>query len=218
MRINSQSDGKVQILHDKIVDAAANDVFPLACPVLEYKWIPGWKCELIHCPSGRVAQGTVFKEIMSAPVLIGRSLGKTTWTAVYYNPEKRRVHYELRNAISVSLNKLEFDEIGPSRTRLRMDLTYEATNEQGKKVIRNHGGEKIRLMQTILASLLKHYCERGEMMPAMYIKKMGFRFQYFTAKDRYRLVINELAMRLIRDNNRTRFLKGMPISVDGKYP
>jgi hypothetical protein len=218
MHSNIISDSKVQIVHEEIIDVAATTVFPLACPVLEYKWIPGWKCELIHCPAGHVESGTVFNEIMSAPVLIGRPFGKTTWTAVDYNPAQHRVHYALQNPVSVSLNKLEFDEMEPARTRFRMDLTYEAINEHGKKVIRNHGAEKIGFMQTMLATLLKHYCEQGVMMTAMEIKKMALRFNVFSIKDKYRLALNEVAMRLMRDNQRKKFFKGMPISVSSLPP
>jgi hypothetical protein len=33
---------------DFTVPAAPEHVFPLLCPVLEYKWIPYWRCELLH--------------------------------------------------------------------------------------------------------------------------------------------------------------------------
>ena len=45
------------------IKAPVDQVFPLACPVEEYKWILGWKCNLIHCPNDRVERGTIFSEI-----------------------------------------------------------------------------------------------------------------------------------------------------------
>jgi hypothetical protein len=34
------------------VPAAPDRVFPLLCPVLEYRWIPTWRCEQLHSESG----------------------------------------------------------------------------------------------------------------------------------------------------------------------
>ena len=212
MKINKISDSKVQILHEETINAPMEKVFPLACPVLEYKWIPGWKCQLVHCPSGYVEQGTIFNEIMSAPMLLGRSLGKTTWTALYYSAQKHHVHYELRNEVSVSLDKLEFDVLGPNKVKLRMDLTYEALNEKGREIIRNHGGEKIGFMQAMLASMLKHYCEEGEIISIMDIKKNGLRSDLFSEKEKFQLAINTLAMKIMKDENRKQFLQGKPVS------
>ena len=51
------------------INAPVDEVFPLACPVKEYLWIPGWKCNLIHCPNERVELGTVLSELSSTRFL-----------------------------------------------------------------------------------------------------------------------------------------------------
>jgi hypothetical protein len=213
MTINQMSENKVQVLHEEIINAPIEEVFPLACPVLEYKWIPDWKCELVHCPAGQVEQGTVFNEIMSAPMLLDKVVGKTTWTAVYYSAEEHKVHYELRNRISLTMNKLEFDVLGPNRTRSRMDMTYEALTDEGRDIIRNRGGEKIAFMQSALASMLKYYCEQGELIPMMEVKKGGLKSTVFTKREKFKLALNGIAMKLMKDENRGRFLNGQPVSV-----
>jgi len=60
----------VYVVHEESINAPAKIVFPLCCPVEEYRWIFGWKCELAHCPNDRVELGTVFSEILSAPFLM----------------------------------------------------------------------------------------------------------------------------------------------------
>ena len=40
----------LQVEYETRIAAPVDAVFPLACPVEEYKWIPGWKCDLVHCP------------------------------------------------------------------------------------------------------------------------------------------------------------------------
>ena len=88
------------------IKGPVDKVFSLCCPVEEYKWIPGWKCKLIHCPNDRVELGTIFSEISSAPFLIGSFQGKTTWTAVMHDSEGYKIHYRLDNKNSSSLYKI----------------------------------------------------------------------------------------------------------------
>ena len=54
----------LQVDYEARIAAPVDSVFLLACPVEEYKWIPGWKCDLVHCPNQRVEQGTVFDEAL----------------------------------------------------------------------------------------------------------------------------------------------------------
>lgn len=43
------------------IRAAPERVFPLLCPVMEAKWIPGWKAEVIHSQSGLAELGCIFR-------------------------------------------------------------------------------------------------------------------------------------------------------------
>ncbi|NQU66991.1 MAG: SRPBCC family protein [Candidatus Marinimicrobia bacterium] len=83
------------------INAPVDQVFPLASPVEEYKWIPGWKCDLIHCPNDRVELGTIFSEISSAPFLMGSFGGETTWTTVLYDPENYKIHFRLEKSSGI---------------------------------------------------------------------------------------------------------------------
>lgn len=40
---------------------AIEQVFPLLCPKVEEKWIPGWQCEVLHSRSGLNEPGAVFR-------------------------------------------------------------------------------------------------------------------------------------------------------------
>jgi hypothetical protein len=213
MNIEHVSDRIIRVVREEEIKAPAAELFPLACPVMEYAWIPGWKCELLHCPNGRVEEGTMFREMMSAPVLTGSPFGKTTWTAVLHDEPGRRVHYKLENRVSSSLNKIEMTAAGPASTILKFDFTCEALNAKGMKILAESGAEKIGFMLGLLAAMMKHYAERGEMLGAAERKRMVLGFPFFTARDKFRLILNEIAMRNMRDENRTRFLRGLPVSV-----
>lgn len=202
----------IRVQLNQIIDAPVQDVFPLACPVMEYKWIPGWKCELVHCPNGHAELGVVFREIFSAPILAASVAEKTTWTAVLYEPDNHRVHYRLDNSISSSLYRIEFEAGCSGGTRARLDLTYTPINDRGVAAMAQGGEAKLRLMLSILALMLKHYCENGDMVDSSEILKLAAQAKELTASDRFRSLLNKMLRMVIHDENRNRFEKGLPIS------
>ena len=196
----------VQANYEKRIAAPVESVFPLACPVEEYKWIPGWKCNLVHCPNERVEHGTVFDEYSSAPFLVGKAWAKTTWTAVLHEPDRHRVHYVIKNVASESLYKIEFSDDGSGGTLAHLNFRYSASGPLGRKVIRSRGQAKIELMLQILATMLRHYCESGELVPRDRIARLIATSNALTIADRVRLLVNTLAMARKRDPLRQRYL------------
>jgi len=211
MNYQEQKKHTVRAEMNETIHAPIQDVFPLACPVMEYKWIPDWKCELVHCPNGHVELGTIFYEIASAPMLADSITQKTTWTAVLYEPNRYRVHYRLDNPISSSLLKIEFEADASKKTKTHIEITYSPLNEKGIRNMERSGEEKLKLMLSILSMMLKHYCEQGEMVKTSEIMKLASRFE-LTTRDRMRLLLNKWAMMLMKDDDRKRFQKGLPIS------
>jgi len=207
----NQNDHSIRVELNQIIDAPVQEVFPLACPVMEYKWIPDWKCELIHCPNGHAELGVIFKEIFSAPILADSIAQKTTWTAILYEPEKYRVHYQLDNWISSTLYKIEFEAERPDRTKCSLVLTYTPINKRGIAAMEKGGKAKINLMLSILALMLKHYCEKGEMVKTSEILKLASQVEEMTTKDRIRSLLNKLARMVVQDENRKKFEEGLPI-------
>ena len=195
------------------IGAPVESVFPLACPVEEYKWIPGWKCDLVHCPNERVEQGTVFNEYSSAPFLVGKAWAKTTWTAVLHQPDRYRVHYAIKNVASDSLYKIEFSDDGSGGTLAHLDFRYSASGPLGHEVIRSHGEAKIEFMLQILATMLRHYCESGELVPRDRIARMVATSNALTIVDRVRLLINAVAMAGKRDAMRQRYLAELRVGL-----
>lgn len=196
----------IQANYETRIAAPVDLVFPLACPVEEYKWIPGWKCDLVHCPNERVEHGTVFDEYSSAPFLVGKAWAKTTWTAVLHEPNRHRVHYAIRNVASDSLYKIEFSDDGSGGTLARLNFRYSASGPLGRKVIRSRGEAKIELMLQILSTMLRHYCESGELVPRDRIARMVATSNALTIADRARLLMNTVAMAGKRDPLRQRYL------------
>ncbi|PHS77981.1 MAG: hypothetical protein COB56_00110 [Robiginitomaculum sp.] len=197
----------VRVEMNRHINAPVHKVFPLACPVMEYKWIPGWKCELIHCPNGHVELGTIFKEISSSPILADSIAERTTWTAVLYEPDSYRVHYRLDNRISSSLYKLEFEESISGGTNMRLEMAYTSLDGMGGYEVKKWREAKLKLMLSILSLMLTHYCEHGEIIETSEVKKLVLQVNELTFKDRIRLLLNKLVKRFMKDEDRIKFLR-----------
>ena len=189
------------------IKAPVDQVFPLASPVEEYKWIPGWKCNLIHCPNDRVELGTVFSEISSAPFLMGSFQGKTTWTVVLYDPESYKIHFRLDNKNSSSIYKIELKDNGEGGTEGKLDFTFSATNKRGNKLVEKNLGGKIHIMLSILNAMLQHFCETNEMLPSSVLQNMISTEQNLSVVDKIILGLNRLAVSKMKDKDRGRFMK-----------
>ena len=196
----------VSVLRGQI-SAPPETVFPLCCPVEEYKWIPGWKCQLRHCPNDKVEFGTVFREIFSAPFLLGRASGETTWTAVLHEPENYRLHFKLENAHSSSLYKIELEDDGSGGTTSRLELTYRALDERGAALAENALQEKIEIMLELIGVMLKTYCETGRMISLSELQKAVSTVRGLSLADKVRMGMNRLFMLHTKDQDRARFMR-----------
>ena len=65
-----------------IVPASPEQVFPLLCPLLEYQWIPGWRCELLQSDSGVAEEDCVFRTDFA-------DQGPMVWVVSRYEPPAR---------------------------------------------------------------------------------------------------------------------------------
>ncbi len=189
------------------ISAPPQTVFPLCCPVEEYKWIPGWKCHLVHCPNDKVEFGTVFREIFSAPFLLGRASGETTWTAVLHEPENYRVHFKLENAHSSSLYKIELEDDGSGGTSSILEFTYRALDDAGNTLAENALQEKIERMLDLIGLMLKTYCETGRMISFLELQKAVSAVRGLSLAQKLRMAMNRLMMLHMKDQDRARFMR-----------
>ena len=74
----------VRIFHATLFDRPSQvdirepkkSVLPLLCPIEEYKWIPGWSCELIYSESGKNERDRIFTEELSCLKFAHSSCGR----------------------------------------------------------------------------------------------------------------------------------------------
>ncbi len=192
-----------------------NQVFPLVSPIEEYRWIPNWKCNLIHYPNEKVELGAVFSEISSAPFLIGNTRGLTTWTVVKYDPENFIIHFTLDNKHSSSLYKVELQDDGNGGTKGSLDLTYTASDEKGNNLVRNNLGGKIVIMLSILNGMMKFYSEENVILSASEVRSLIPSDQKLSPKDKALILLNRRVRSKMTDENRDRFVEELTVVKEG---
>ena len=188
------SEGRVNIVLPVHVKAPVEKVFPLCCPVEEYRWIPGWKCHLIHCPNDKVELGTIFSEVSSAPFLLSSFRGKTTWTAIMHDPDNYKLHFRLDNEKSSSLYTIELQDDGRGGTAGALDFTYTAINDKGGDYGVKNMEEKIRVMLSIISAMLRHYCETGKMLTFAGLQKIVLSEPGLSVMDKIRIGLNRVVV------------------------
>jgi hypothetical protein len=66
--------------HTGEIGAPPEAIFPLLCPVREYEWLDGWKCEMVYSDSGVAEDNCIFTTAYS---------GTMTWNVSRYEPPQR---------------------------------------------------------------------------------------------------------------------------------
>jgi hypothetical protein len=209
MTYNSQDiDRQLIIKQDLLIFGQITNVFPLLCPVIEYKWINGWKCKLIHFPNGKVEKDCVFCEIMTAPFLMGNIAGKTKWTVILFDPINNKIHFRLDNKLSTSYLKIELNHNEIDKTECFMEFNYKPITKKGDRFINQGGETKIRFFISALGAMLKTYCESGEMLSSKGSARLAVYLKNLTRTEKLILILNKLIMHLSLDMNKKGFFAG----------
>ena len=195
------------------IAAPVHEVFLLVCPVMEYEWIRGWKCQIIHRPNGINEKDVVFKEKMSSPFIMGSIGGKTTWTTLLHDTTDYRIHFRWDNKISTSLYKIEMFPAGKDSTKCVLDLVFKIKNEKGIKTLNDNTKYKIEFLIAGLGSMLKYYCESGNMLNSKGSYKLKKFASRLSLSEKITFALNKINMKLTYDRNKKKYLSGKPIRV-----
>jgi hypothetical protein len=138
------------------VRARAGDVFPLLCPVLEYKWIPDWRCKLLQSVSGVAEEDCVFRTHFPDG-------DPMTWVVSRYEPPRRIEFTCFVPDLYVMRLKIALTEEAGT-TRLEWTRAWLSVGPSGDQWIAAWSEPKHRQLMDGLRGLLSHYLETGEML------------------------------------------------------
>jgi hypothetical protein len=131
-------------------------VFPLLCPVLEYKWLVHWRCDLIHSASGAAEEGCVFRT--DSP-----QGGAMVWVVSRYEPPARIEFTCFVNQMYVFRLKIV---LAPAGAATRLDWTHRwfSLGPAGDAWIDGWSGTEHEKGMDFLRRALAHYLTTGEML------------------------------------------------------
>lgn len=198
---------RLDVSKEITIQASAEEIFPLICPVKEYDWIPNWKCKLIFCPNGKNEKDVVFKEKISAPFIINAFFAETTWTTILHDSSNYKVHFKWENKISTSIYKIELHSTDSEQTICKASLNYNILDDKKVGNARMKLESKIEFLIEGLLGMLKHYCETGEQMNTNGNQRKTTFIKSLTASEKLIFLINKVAMKLTFDPNRISYLK-----------
>ena len=150
--------------HEERIKAHPGQIFPLLCPIEEYKWIDGWECELVYSESGVVENNCVFREDLSAPFLFG-SAGSTTWITTLQDHDSWRRHFVMISDAAVRKGEVSIEDGGGGTSLVRWALVVTSLNQDGSKAFDDGLEERARVDLAFLGAALRHYCESGGVLP-----------------------------------------------------
>ena len=140
---------------DMHVPFAAEDIWPLLCPVREYDWIEAWKCDVVHSASGVNELGCVFRTDFPTEV------GQETWVTSRYEPASRLEFVRMNEARAI---RFEITLIsGGTGTKLTWTQHVTPLNRAGEEYVKGKP-EAFAAQMAALKTLLVHYLETGKML------------------------------------------------------
>jgi hypothetical protein len=150
--------------HVEKIKASPEQVFPLLCPIQEYKWIDGWQCEMVYSDSGAVENNCVFKEEKTSPILFDLAI-PTHWIVSLYDPGKYRIQFVLlTGTMAIAKVDVEIQGLGGKLSSIAWTFTITSLSEEANRIINATTEQKAKLILSVLGQSLKHYCETGELL------------------------------------------------------
>lgn len=138
------------------VKAAAEEVFPLLCPVREYEWIPHWQCRIVYTESGYAETGCVFQTDS------GDQYGTETWVVSQYEPNRKIAFVRTGNHRTTRYEITLSQDSDWTTLLWRQEIT--AVSDTGNDLIRMGSETDFSAMMNRLEQLLTHYLESGTML------------------------------------------------------
>ena len=149
---------------EKTIKGKPKAIFPLLCPVLEEKWLPNWKYDLLYSKSGVNETGCIFREDISGTHYFGETV-TAIWTTILHDPEAKRVEFIIVHgdrALSRSTVQVSQLDGGYSRVQWRKVLT--SLSPKNDKFSDQEIKQKIKESLEFIADTLSYYCETGRML------------------------------------------------------
>jgi hypothetical protein len=142
-----------------LVDAERERVFPLLCPVEEYKWLEGWSCTMIYSESGVAEKDAVFLTTKTHHL-------RATWTVATYEAPALIEYLIVSGSSAVVRLSVALASAGLGRTELRWIMLFTAATRLAARILaKGFGPEAFARMLELRRVELASFLETGTMLP-----------------------------------------------------
>lgn len=133
-------------------DVKPGKIFPLLCPTLEYDWLPGWTCEMLHSETGYAEHDCIFKtEFFGFPEL---------WICTKYLKDSEICYQRISEHLSSMLDIRLIDQLDGSCIGV-WHIAISALDEEGNRMIENLEGAEKKFEKAIDA--LEYFLKEGRL-------------------------------------------------------
>jgi len=126
-------------------------IFPLLCPTLEYDWLPGWTCEMLHSKTGYAEYDCIFKtDFFGFPEM---------FICTKYEKDREICYQRVSDHLSSILDIKLIDQLDGSCTGVWF-ITISALDEEGNNIVKNIGSAEAKTEKAIDA--LEYFLKKGK--------------------------------------------------------
>jgi len=139
------------------LDFKASDIFPLLCPVIEYKWFPPWGCTMVFSDTGVAELNAVFttKNPDGSPVV---------WTVITYDPPQK-IEFSIVNGIkTVERLSISLLSISPNKTELNWKVINTGYSKDSIEEVSNLKDEEFIQFIEERKKEMEYYLRTGKML------------------------------------------------------
>ncbi len=160
--------------HEIVMNGDIDEIFPLACPVAELKWIDNWKFDLIYTESGINETGCIFIERNSSVAVLRCPNVDTYWYTTLFDTEKHRFNAVWTTGdLCIAHWEFSLEEIGEGQVRANFSLIYNGLTSDGNRIINESDFEqRMKRVLAFLATSMKQYVETRTVFSVPLKRKM----------------------------------------------
>lgn len=133
-------------------------IFPLLCPVEEYKWMPGWRCEMIFSQTGVAEKDAIFLTKTEDGI-------ESVETIINYDPYNLIEFLIVKGTDTVERLRIELKEMNKNVTELYWTHICTAYSDVGRERAQKSSNETFNVFLEDRKRELHYYLEHGKMIP-----------------------------------------------------
>lgn len=136
--------------------APPEQVFPLLCPVLEYDWIPFWRCRMVHSSSGVAEKDCVFETDLP-------DHGPEVWICMRYEPPHSVEYVRWSPRGLVRRLTISLGAVLGGATNLLWETIATPITPEGEAMLERMAQGQYEREIVLVENLLRHYLATGTM-------------------------------------------------------